>query len=395
MSATLNNIKRSIIACTLIIGTVTLSKSVQASNIGLEFVSSTTASTNLLSDSSSIFDAYSSYNLKLKAYPLSFLEVALSGEQTYYRETVGLSNVLGGVNVTFIPTKRQSPLTVYLSGGISGRLYHSQFEGYNTNTGDVSFSAQYRFTPAVAFRSGVSFKSTVYVNSATSYKRDLDIFAGSNITLIGSNCLDIEAGFSKTNFIHKDNIFFEDSIPPPEEPFPYAYEDWRLDWVSESESDLWVFYYSPRLSRPLGSKTGVNLIYTHRLFQNYDDEIVYGFTTQYLSPWASVWNGQSIALNLKTYLVPRLIVSGGIGYWDKEYLKTIEQHLGYYADVKRLPARHDWQTRLYLNIKWPLALRSGWFLEPNVNFDYSHNISNKAPYYYSSTLISGGVTIRM
>ena len=365
-----------------------------AAGVNVEFTAGVGTTNNLISDSSNIYDAYSSASVNLKAYPLSGLEIGVRGDNTYYRETIGLSSLLGGLKLTYIPIRAKSPLSIFLSGDVSGRLYHDEFSGFDNNIGEVIGSLGYKLTPHLSARGGVSFKSTVYVNSAVEYKRDLDFFLGANTTILGVNSFDLEAGFARTNFTHKDNIYFTDSIPPGWDS-PWSYRDWFLEFVGESESNLWVFYCSPRYSRSLGYKTGINLTYTVQNFQNYHDEIVYGFSTQFLSPWASVWEGQDVTVNLKSYLLPRCILSAGAGYWDKTYLKTIESRDNFYFQVKERIARQDWQTRIYLGIQWPLALHSGLLLEPNATIDYMKNVSNKPLYNFSSFAVSAGIRFRL
>ncbi len=359
-----------------------------------QVVSSVGSTGNLIKDTSDIFDAYSTSTLSFDLYPVKGLQIGLRGEQTYYRETISISSVLGGIGLTFIPLPSNSRFALYLSGDLSGQLYHDEYSGFDNNIGEARASVGYRLNRRMTVRGGIAFRSTRYVNSSISYKRDLDFFLGGNISLPGANALDIEAGFSKTNFQHKDNIFFVDSIPPGWD-FPWSYESWFLDFVGESESDLWLFYWSPRLSRSIGLKTGVNIVYSVQRFQNYDDEIVWGFTTQYLSPWASVWEGQHVMLNLKSFAVPRLILTAGAGYWDKRYLKTIEDDHFFYAEAKAEDNRRDWQSRVYFGIQMPLSVARGLFVEPAFTVDYIDNKSNKTLFNYSDFAFSAGVTFRL
>ena len=365
-----------------------------AAGVNVEFTAGVGTTNNLVNDSSNIYDAYSSASVNLKAYPLSGLEISVRGDNTYYRETIGLSSLLGGLKLTYIPIRAKSPLSVFLSAGASGRLYHNEFSGFDNNIAEAAGSIGYRFSPGVSARCGVSFKSTVYVKSDIDYKRDFDFFAGVNATVLGGNSFDLEAGLAKTDFTHKDNVYFVDSIPPGWD-FPWPYRMWLLEFVGQSENDLTLFYCSPRYSRSVGFKTGISLMYTVQNFQNYHDEIVYGFSTQYLSPWASVWEGQNVTVNLKSYLVPQCIVSAGAGYWDKTYLKTMETRHLFYFQAKEESARRDWQTRIYMGIQWPLALHSGLLLEPNATVEYMKNISNKPLYNFSNFAVNAGVRFRL
>jgi len=366
--------------------------------IAADLSSSIGTTNNLFGDSTDHFDVNVSNKIEIKTYPLSPIQLSFTGEQTYYRETIGLSNLLGGASLTYIPLSPESPFALYLSGSWNGRVYHQNFSGFDNNYGEVVASLGYEVTSTAAVRTGVSYKATRYINAGMSYLRDLDLFMGGNATLLGSNSLDIEAGFAKTNFLHKDNIFFEDSTAPGN-LFPNVYEDWFLDWVGEGESNLWYFYWSPRISRPIGDHTGMNITFTSKVFQNYDDEVIFGFTTGFLSPWANIWDGNNIAINFKTYIVPRFIISGGAGYWDKMFLKSIEDGDYYYVDAKWREARHDWQTRVYLSAQYPIRVRGGMFaglfLEPTINLDYTDNVSNFGLFNYSNFAVNVGLSFKI
>jgi len=360
-----------------------------------EITSGIGSTENLINDTTDIYDAYSISTLRLDLYPLRGLEIAIRGEQTYYRELIGISSVLGGLRLTYMPLNPDSRFALYFSGDLSGRLYHDGFSGFDNNIGEASASLGYRLRDEATIRCGAAFKSTRYVNSATSYKRDFDFFLGGNFLLPLENALDIEAGFSKTNFQHKDNLVMNgDSIPPGWE-FPIPRENWLVEWVGESESDLWMSYWSPRVSRSIGWKTGFSLAYTVQNFQNYDKEIVWGFTTAYLSPWASVWEGEYAVANIKSFIIPRLVVSVGTGYWDKRYLKTLERLHFLYRQARNDDARRDWQTRSYISVQFPLVIGRRYFIEPAINIDYTDNKSNKDVYDYHDLSFSAGVTFRL
>ncbi|MDD4052605.1 MAG: hypothetical protein PHR28_12000, partial [candidate division Zixibacteria bacterium] len=354
---------------------------------------------NLLSDSTSTYDLYMTSNLKVKIYPLSCLEVVLNNDYSFYREFIGLNNMSDGITVTYLPLPATSPFSLYLTGKGSMLEYDKAFSGFDNNIAQATVGIAYNFTPRVAFRSGISHRITHYVNAETSYIRSRDIYAGVNASLPFSIGFDLEGGFSRTNYLHKDILpLFADSLPPdPENPFKFEYENWLLKWVGDAEDNLWLTYLSPRLSRPLGDKTGLSLTFTRRAFMNYDGALIYGFATQYLSPWASVWEGHDVSFGVKTYVVPRLIITSGIGYWEKMYLKTIEKDplTAFYASSINAPRREDWQTRIYLGVQYPMKLASGLFIEPAVNVEYTNNVSNKGVYNYSNFLVTAGIKARL
>jgi hypothetical protein len=376
-----------------------LVQSVSAGIIGGEYTLSTGSNGNLLSDSTNTYDIYMSSNLKVKIYPFSCLEVALNNDFSFYRQFTSLNNAAEGITVTYLPLPATSPFSLFFTAKGSMLEYHDAFSGFDNNIAQATVGMAYNLTSRVAFRSGISHRITHYENAETSYIRSHDIYAGVNASLPYSFGFDLEGGFSRTNYLHKDILpLFEDSLPPdPEEVFPIAYEDWRLKWVGDAEDNLWLTYLSPRLSRPLGDKTGLSLTFTRRVFMNYDNALIYGFATQYLSPWASVWEGHDVSFGVKTFLVPRLIVTSGCGYWEKMYLKTIEKDplTAFYASSQNAPRREDWQTRIYLGVQYPMKLASGLFIEPAVNVEYTNNVSNKGIYNYSNFLVTAGIKARL
>lgn len=388
-----------ICAIRLIVFLLSVSSSAIATQVGFEVTTSINGNQNLYSDSTETYDLYSMTSLKFKVYPLSNLEVGFTGEQSYYRDGTGLSNAMGGITAAYVPMKGSSPLQLYLSGSLNGRIYHRDFSRFDNNFGDITISAGYRVSSHSSVRSGFSYRATRYVKGGIVYKRDIDIYGGVNATLPYSNSLDLEAGFARTNFVHKDNVYFRDSIPPGYN-FPWDYRDWFIEWIGDTESQLWVFHYSPRLSRPIGSRTGIAITYSQRLFQNYSRELIYGLTTGFLSPWASAWEGNTVSISIKTFLIPRCIVTAGAGYWDKAYIYVIENYnpsLFYVdaRDLKKNPRREDWQTRLYMSIQIPMKGPWGFLMEPSINADYFKNVSNRSLYYYSGFSVAAGVRFRI
>lgn len=358
--------------------------------IGFEYTTNLNSTDNLYSDSSHIYDAYSYVSLKLKAYPLSMLEISANGEQSNYRAEDGLSNQLGGLSFAFAPLPQNSRLAIYVSADMNGRVYHSAFKRFNNNYIDLLGSAGYELSSFMSVRSGASYKHTRYVNSGKT-KRDLDLFFGGNITFPGQNSLDLESGFSFTNCPFKDTLG-----PAPDPEWPYSF--WAAMTLPEKQTNIRIFYFSPRLSRPIGAKTGINISFTRQLFQNYDNQWTGGDSTQFLSPWASVWEGSAITAGVKSFIIPHFILTANAGYWDKTYFKTIEDYKSTLAHIIRVDhkdyRRHDWQTRLSFGAQYPIKTRSGFLVEPSINLDYTNTRSNNKLYQFHNLMIAGGVKLR-
>lgn len=213
-----------------------------------------------------------------------------------------------------------------------------------------------------------------------------ELFTGFNLVVYGSNSLDIETGWGFTSF-----TFIDDAL---------KFFDYVHPKASLRDGRFRSFYVSPRFSRPLGSKTGISVTYTYRHFTGADHSVVLGYGTGFLSPWASVFDGSSISAQLKSYLIPRMVVSAGAGYWDKTYLKTMERVFNEAYSGWEWPApnvvkpRKDYFTRWYFSIQRPVAFGASGILEPTVTVEYSHNCSSLDTYDYSGTTISAGLVYR-
>jgi hypothetical protein len=173
---------------------------------------------------------------------------------------------------------------------------------------------------------------------------------------------------------------------------PLGPNGWDFD-AALRNATLRSIYISPRFSRPLGSKTGMNLTLLFRNFQNAGDALVLGSTTGLLSPWSSVWEGKSITLTVKTYLVKTLTLSAGVGYWSKTYLQTLEQEdYAWRADWGT--GREDIQKRVYLQILRPITPWRDCLLQPKIQVDYTHNNSTNELFKFSGFSIDGGISLQ-
>jgi len=364
-----------------------ITNSAKAADLRVEFSNSQGSTENLLDDSSKIFDTYTTSALRAAYYPLPSLEVSLSGENSYYRELTGLSGQTGQFGMTFIPLSDTSRLSLYLSGDVSGVRYHHEFSSFDNNSAEIEAAAGYAITDKLNARAGVAYSSTAYIGLDVPYKRDFEVYWGGNVSFFGVGGLDIETGFARANYTYivNDTINYSPIILPIISP----------DSLPNAGADLWMYFVSPRLSGQIAPKTGLNVLFSRRNFQNYHRQIIYGFSTSYLSPWAGVWQGQEVSASLKSYLVPHIILTAGAGYWDKRFMKTAEEEHLYWFQALRADARHDYQSRYFVNLQWPITTKSHLFIEPNIRLDYTENRSNKPLYYYDDFSVSGAITIRL
>lgn len=340
---------------------------------------------NLYLDSNNVKDSYSTMQVSFKFYPISQMEVNLTDAYTYYNKTSDLSNFLYSRQITYIPTSEESHLPVYLSGAYDNVQYKgADREVADNNNSRWIASIGFRLSPAVNLRAGSRLTATRYPHS-----EDIDgdhekyeLFAGINMSLFNANSFDIEAGVGRLDFVFLD--------PDAEIYKPYGLPAEML------EGSLNSYYISPRFSRPLGSRTGLSISYTYRQFTNSDEVVIFGFATEFLSPWVSVYEGSSIIMKLKSYLIPRMVVTTGAGYWDKTYLATLEKWINplYGGEEWRRFGRQDYSTRLYISLQRPVSFGMSGMLEPTVTVDYSHNNSSDERYDYSGTTVSVTIVYR-
>ena len=341
-------------------------------DIGLEFQISQNFTDNLLLDSAELKDKYTSTTAVFHYYPLSQVELNLNGEYTYYSKLVDLGNVMGGAGVTVIPTSKDSRITVFLSANYAARKYREYFEVYNTVDIDIMSSLSYRLFRATQLRAGVSSNRTEFVNSEEGDKESISVFTGLNTTLFSSNSLDIETGwsFADYTFIDYESIF----------GYPQR--------IEEVEGNLTSYYLSPRFSRPLGRRAGFSLTYTYSNFLGNEDPVVYSYSSGLLSPWASVFEGNSFTASLKWFPLRKLIVEAGYGFWHKRFLQTLDL-------PDRVSKRKDDLSRYLLSLSWPMPSHGSWYVEPSIQLKITNNTSSQKLYDYSDVAVNVGFLIRM
>ncbi len=403
--------------CLILVGLIVVAGTASAGigwpeNLAVEASLSGGSTTNLYSDSSHQYCLFRATSLDLDYSVTAFAQVNLTGEYTYYRQTSNLSNLSYSAGATLIPLSDSSRFTLYLNGNMRDRQYRdvaTDSGGVNANefTGreyDAKVGLGFDLTSTAQLRTSLTFNSTGYDIEGVLDKETYDAAVGANVTLFNRFSLDLELGYSTGRYQYINPIS-SGYIPPPwDSTFFFPREDISGDssYTILHEADLKSLYFSPRLSTSIGAKVGVSLTYMVRNFQDHDeDQTVYGYSTGWLSPWNTSYEGQATLLNLKTYLIPRLILSIDAGYWDKDYIKAVEY--GPYMDgffrkegvtYKERVDRSDYRSRTAITLQMPLAHSSGYFLEPSVTFDYTDNKSTVSVYEYVDFSVSGGLTVR-
>ena len=350
---------------------------------------------NLIKDNNDIYDVYTTTSGRVYFYPVSFAEINGGVDYTYYSKMYKISDFTSGGEITLIPNLNDFPLIPYAKGGFYGSRYRSDYSGFNNNTGNLTAGLLFRAAKQMYFRVGGKYNQTSYIDNDIYDQKSYEFFAGVNATILHNNTIDIEAGFGKADYssIRNDLDPFADIIDGVPDTFLVT-------------RHLKSYYISPRFSRPIGDKTGVSITYTYRNFTNDSLGIIFGSSSENLSPWSSLWEGHSITGAIKTMFFTDAIVTTGVGYFEKHFLKTLEESQ-YFIYQQLGPARHDYQTRFFLKIQRPIATRSGWFIEPSLSLEYVNNESttkilrrdlDEMPwddrYDYNDFTIFWGVTLR-
>lgn len=379
--------RRLLVVTTLIISLLFFGTSAARVNVLGDFSITAGLTDNLLTDSSDVKDSFSSYSGTIRAYALPYLELNANTNYTYYGDFYNLSNLNTGVGFIMIPTKEESPFSLYLASDFSGLRYREEFSAFDNNTFVSSISAGYRWTPGFATRVGLSWRSTAYISSDSGDKESWELFTGFNYTPFGSNSVDFEIGFGSARYSY---IPVKSWGPPYELVFDVSSPEDLL-----SGGSLKSLYVAPRFSRPLGFKTGMSVSYTYRTFMKTEDGLVFGSSVGLLSPWTSVWEGGSITANVKSYIIPTVTFSAGFGYWEKTFLSTLDDYFPVEGFAIIIPIGHvDNQRKMYMQLQRPIGTPVG-VLQPVLRMDYVNNGSTNALYEYSGFSYSLGISYQL
>ena len=296
----------------------------------------------------------------------------------FYDRTPGLSNRKAAIGAKFIPLKAESKLSLFFSSDFDIRRYRPDYATFNNNNYNVRTAIGYRLGSATRLRAGIQVLGTEYLGSSSGDKTSSEVYLGFNTTVFGSNSFDCEFGYGSMDFRFIDPALEYIDHDPPE--------------AALVSGRLKSLYVSPRFSRPLGSHTGINLTLSYRQFVSGDDRIVFGSSIGLLSPWTSVWEGSSVTLSVKSYLVPRCVTTLGGGYWNRRHLRTIERN-----DFPLVIGtdRDDEQFRGFIQIARPILIGAGRLLQPYLNIDFGNNRSSNRLFDYSSFSDSTAISLKL
>ena len=329
----------------------------------------------------------------------------------------GLSTTTIGIHATYIPTGASSRLSLYFTGGVGRREYDKldimigdastpaeddsiavpDFQIYNTTDYDISGAAGYQYSPRVHLRGEIAFNyndytNAEYINDMVNSKRTIDLVGGGNWSISGSNVIDLELGLSEQNINRTfvgDTTLADFTVSPP--------QFYDSSWGGKEDIKVRSLYLSPRYSRGLGERTGVSITGTYRSFISGSDIVAAGDAASLLDPFATVWEGSGVTLSVKTFLIPRLITTFGLGYWDKTYLQHLKGYpvdgqvqLNYVAED-----REDEKSSIYFGFQMPLPKNSwGFSIEPALGVEYSDNTSTIDKYDTADWDLSFGISVK-
>lgn len=361
-------------------------------------------SDNVLTDSSQARDFYSTYEVKLNLYPSSKLEVGLNGDYNYYSNKLYLNNTDYGAQISFLPLNKNSKVGLLTNLKYNNRNYRENNnditnDNFNTTEYDALMGADYLVSETFRVRSVLSYHESDFNRDEVANKNNFLLSGGFNLSLFNSNSLDLETGLSLGNLYYLPEFTTHPLFPDMVLPYSVSRDE---QYSLLEKGDLNYFYYSLRFSRPLGLKSGIS--FTFSVKNMYDlpaQALVYGYSTGYISPWNSIYDGYTIQTSIKTYLLPGFIINFGGGYWDKDYLRTLE--LGYdemLGQHKLQPTtvdaadRAENQRKIFLKIEMPLIVQNN-LIEPFINFDYTNNNSTIIVYDYDNLNFIFGVSIKL
>jgi len=373
---------------------------------------------NLFKNWSETGDSFQSIGFTLKEFSFPWREVRFTVEQTWYEQSSSLNNLMYQLGFTLTPLGENSRTTLFLTGNLVSRDYEDLSEEvssrneFSSKDYDALVSLSHQFSSNLQARTGLSFKvkgfqvdyeydsllpdyTTETVPATYEEDRyDYELFAGINYSLPWDASFDLEGGYRFGDYQHA--IDTSERVRPVFSSNAYS---------SLVENSLSWFYISPRISKSIGSKTGVSLTCSRRSFVDgpNDSAYVYGNTTGFISPWASVYVGNGVHAKFKTFILPEFIISGGFGYFEKTFVTTMDKvdstgHLEpiaktYYIKDGR-GEREDIMRRFSLTLIVPFSSHSGYYFEPSIKIDYTNNHSSIVVYDYSDLSVTTELKLR-
>ena len=342
-----------------------------ASDVNAEVVTETTIGSgyqgNLFNDSNSTGDTYASAGIVLKYYPSASTRFAAGAQYSAFASYGDLSNLTGDLSVTVVPTPEGSSLSLALAGAVAVRRFGTLYELYDQVGTTASADISYRLTRWVYLQSSVSYLNTSYTNSDFGSNRSIDIATGVNLTVLGSNSLTLRADYSR-------RLFDQPTLIQEGAGYTLA--------VGQDNSETFeITGIRLRYSRPLGERTGMNLSVGNRQLHVGNDYAVLGYSVDYLSPWADLWEGSNLSSSVKHFFPNQLTTELSFAYYDKSFVDVIEFAESTGGTFWR-DDRNDQLTTLSLSISRPVLLQDRKLFTPTIHLGYRQNHSSTEYFDY-------------
>jgi len=350
---------------------------------------------NALEDSSETIDYTAVFRAAANYYPLAQAQFRAAVDYTDYSDFDGLSNLKSNLGFTWIPTSQESKTRFFVSGNFSGAVFKDEFRNFSSkNDFDIIASASRMISSSSQVRLGLKQVYNVYTNSPVDDRTTTEFFVGYYRNLAEHLSLDVEAGIATGNYQYYDRAVDSGAVftDPEDSQRPFYWTKMLND------GDNTFYYVSPRISGQINSKTGFSITYQYRTMDEQDgDPVIFGYSTGLLSPWTDIYDGHAIIASVKTYMLPRMIVTLGGGYWERNHLQTLDYIGGPFLSTVGgennrggIVDREDERSRIYLEIIRPFSL---WDiqLEPKLRVEHVTNISNAPVYDYSHETASFGI----
>lgn len=318
-------------------------------------------SSNIFNDSFSVSDSYTTFRSDLLMYPTEMMEINLYGDYNMYSQTRGLSNLIGGVSITLIPTNETMKSQIFLNGSASFVNYGTEFNYYNNTVVSGSGSWNYQLFQNLISKVGVGASSVRYTNTSSVTDQIFYAFGGFNTTVFSQNSIDIETAYYNKKF-NTDDSFNSDN----------------------SYVDL-----SFRYSRPIGSSLGMQAFYLKRLLETEDGTYMDGFTIDYLSPWSTLWDGEDVGLSLKKILPKQFVMSLGASYSEKSYIdqREIDEF-----EVTSYNSRDDISKLFSIQLEKKYFKESSLII-PRFTISYLENSSSMDLYNFDKISFNGAISL--
>jgi len=328
---------------------------------------------NLFNDSNSTGDTYASAGIVLKYYPSSSTRFAAGAQYNAFASYGDLSNLTGDLSVTIIPTPEGSPLSLALAGAVTVRRFGTLYELYDQAGTKIGADISYRLRRWAYLQSSVSYLNTSYTNSDFGSNRGIDIATGVNLTVLGSNSLALRAEYSRRSF-DQPKLILEGAGS-------------TLAVGQDNSETFEITGILLRYSRPLGERTGMNLSIGSRQLHVRSGYAVLGYSVDYLSPWADLWEGPSLSGSVKHFFPDQFTTELSFGYYDKSFVDVIEFAESSGETFWR-DDRNDQLTTLSLSISRPVLFQDRKLFTPTINLGYRQNHSSTEYFDYEDVWAS-------